>query len=255
MYRIFQKILIRFIKLFLVEQENLKLYGTQYGGMVIQESEDLRESYILSAGSGEDLTFDIELINKFNCKIYLIDPTPRAIKYYQVIVNNFGSHKEKEYSGKGFEDPGVYDLSNVNKTNLKLIKKALFINDNLELNFYEPPNSEHVSYSLENWQGNYSKKSKSIIVKSITIKSIMRKEKIENISLLKLDIEGSEVEVLKNMLKDKIYPNQLAVEFSNLWNKQFKTTFKFIDIFIRLLKNGYQVVDIRRYPNFLFIRK
>ena len=141
------------------------------------------------------------------------------------------------------------------KTNLKLIKKALFINDNLELNFYEPPNSEHVSYSLENWQGNYSKKSKSIIVKSITIKSIMRKEKIENISLLKLDIEGSEVEVLKNMLKDKIYPNQLAVEFSNLWNKQFKTTFKFIDIFIRLLKNGYQVVDIRRYPNFLFIRK
>ena len=83
----------------------------------------------------------------------------------------------------------------------------------------------------------------------------MRKEKIENISLLKLDIEGSEVEVLKNMLKDKIYPNQLAVEFSNLWNKQFKTTFKFIDIFIRLLKNGYQVVDIRRYPNFLFIRK
>ena len=83
----------------------------------------------------------------------------------------------------------------------------------------------------------------------------MEKEKIQNISLLKLDIEGAEVEVLHNILKNKIYPLQLAVEFSNLWNNQFKTTFKFISIFIKLLVNGYQVVDIRRYPNILFIRK
>ena len=49
MYRIFQKILIRLIKLFLVEHENLKLYGTQYGGMIIQENEDLEKSNVLSA--------------------------------------------------------------------------------------------------------------------------------------------------------------------------------------------------------------
>ena len=255
MYRIFQKILIRLVKLFLVEHENLKLYGTQYGGMIIQENEDLEKSHVLSAGSGEDLTFDIELINKFNCRVYLIDPTPRAINYYKLIKNNFGSEKKKEYSGSGYENPSVYDLTSVNETNLKLIEKALFIKDNLELNFYEPPNSEHVSYSLTNWQGNYSRKTESIIVESITVKSIMEKEKIQNISLLKLDIEGAEVEVLHNILKNKIYPLQLAVEFSNLWNNQFKTTFKFISIFIKLLVNGYQVVDIRRYPNILFIRK
>ena len=103
--------------------------------------------------------------------------------------------------------------------------------------------------------GKLLKKTESIIVESITVKSIMEKEKIQNISLLKLDIEGAEVEVLHNILKNKIYPLQLAVEFSNLWNNQFKTTFKFISIFIKLLVNGYQVVDIRRYPNILFIRK
>ena len=79
MYRIFQKILIRLIKLFLVQHENLKLYGTQYGGMIIQENEDLEKSHVLSAGSGEDLTFDIELINKFNCRVFLIDPTQRQL--------------------------------------------------------------------------------------------------------------------------------------------------------------------------------
>ena len=118
MYRIFQKILIRLIKLFLVQHENLKLYGTQYGGMIIQENEDLEKSHVLSAGSGEDLTFDIELINKFNCRVFLIDPTPRAINYYKLVKNNFGSEKKKEYSGSGYENPSVYDLTSVNKSNL-----------------------------------------------------------------------------------------------------------------------------------------
>ena len=36
---------------------------------------------------------------------------------------------------------------------------------------------------------------------------------LQNIDILKLDIEGSEVNVLNSMFDDLIYPNQLLIEF------------------------------------------
>ena len=46
----------------------------------------------------------------------------------------------------------------------------------------------------------------------------MKKFNIKNIEMIKLDIEGSEVEVLDNMIEDKIFPNQILVEFDELNN-------------------------------------
>ena len=42
-------------------------------------------------------------------------------------------------------------------------------NDYEEIKFYEPPNKEHVSYSISDWQNNY-KNSNFIKVKTITVK-------------------------------------------------------------------------------------
>ena len=44
---------------------------------------------VVSAGVVEDISFDIELMNNFQAKLFLIDPTPRAISYIQKIINNF----------------------------------------------------------------------------------------------------------------------------------------------------------------------
>ena len=85
--------------------------------------------------------------------------------------------------------------------------------------------------------------------------SIILDEKIDEISLLKLDIEGAEIPVVSKMLKDNILPNQIAVEFSDLMNKQFFTTLKFIGIFITIIFKGYKLANIDRYPNLLFIKK
>ena len=38
------------------------------------------ESIIYSVGVGEDISFDLLLSDKYNCNIYLIDPTKRAEK-------------------------------------------------------------------------------------------------------------------------------------------------------------------------------
>ena len=63
--------------------------GTIYGGYDIC-IDNLDNPNIISCGLGEDATFDIDMINKFNAKVIAIDPTPRALKHYNNIKENFG---------------------------------------------------------------------------------------------------------------------------------------------------------------------
>ncbi len=256
LYQYFLKVILKIFRVFLLDKRlDSKLYGTNYGGMIIADHSSLQNSVILSAGTGEDLTFDIELINKYQCQIILIDPTPRAIDYYELITSHFGSNSTKTYSDKGYELPEVYDLRKVDHYNLKLIKYALHHENNLDIKFYAPPVDDHVSYSITNFRSNYSEDSPHIIVKTKTINSIIAEEKINEISLIKLDIEGAEIPVIYKMLRDKIYPFQIAVEFGDLMNKKFVKTFKFLKLFTFIILKGYKLANFDRYPNFLFVKK
>ena len=61
------------------------------------------------------------------------------------------------------------------------------------------------------------------------------------IDLLKLDIEGSEIDVLNQMLDDKIFPKYLCIEFDLLLKrKDFNNSTK--EIVERLQKNGYKIL-------------
>ena len=86
------------------------------------------------------------------------------------------------------------------------------------LKFYKQDNPNYVSQSLENnmFGNNYE------IIKVDTIKNIMNELNHNNIDLLKLDIEGSECDVLDKMLDDNILPKYLCIEFDLLLkNKDF----------------------------------
>ena len=135
LYQYFLNALLKVFKNFSRKNFNYKLYGTNYGGMIIAEHDSLDYSTIVSAGSGEDLTFDIELINKYQCKVLLIDPTPRAIEYYRLITKHFGNSAKNNYVDSGYELPDVYDLTKVNFENLKLLEYALYHEDNLDIKF------------------------------------------------------------------------------------------------------------------------
>lgn len=54
------------------------------------------------------------------------------------------------------------------------------------------------------------------IVEVNSIKNIMEENNHTHIDLLKLDIEGAEIETLNQMLDDKIYPTYVLVEFDLL---------------------------------------
>ena len=83
------------------------------------------------------------------------------------------------------------------------------------LKFYKQDNPNYVSQSLENnmFGINYD------IVKVDTIKNIMNELNHNNIDLLKLDIEGSECDVLDKMLDDNILPKYLCIEYDLLIKK------------------------------------
>ncbi len=235
--------------------KNIIYLGSDYGGWSLLDDFSLNEKYIISAGLGEDASFDIEMINKYNCKVIIIDPTPRAIEHYNQIIKNSGKQKITEYTENGKQNISSYELTSINNSNFILVKNALYNTDNKELKFFSPPNKNHVSHSLNNWQNNYELNSEFILVKTITVKSILEKFNIKHLELIKLDIEGSEVEVIKNMFESNIFPKQILIEFDEL-NKFSKISLdRFFNIHNKILSYGYKIIKTdSEFPNFLYIK-
>ena len=66
------------------------LIGTEYGGWLLNLDLVPRESTIISAGVGEDISFDTFLIDQKDCKVIGIDPTPKShlfIENYENLHN------------------------------------------------------------------------------------------------------------------------------------------------------------------------
>jgi hypothetical protein len=106
-----------------------------------------------------------------------------------------------------------------------------------------------VSYSALNLQHT----AESIRVRSSTVQSLLTELRVERISLLKLDIEGAEYEVLRSMLADGILPAQLLVEFDEV--NQPRTPWFWVELLriIRQLRRaGYRLV-FRERSNYLFV--
>ena len=235
---------------------NIIYIGSDYGGWSFQENKNLENKFIISAGLGEDASFDVELINKYNCKVIIVDPTPRAIDHYNQIIKNSGTPKKHSYKEGGKQIISSYDLTNINNKNLILIKKGLYNSDNEELKFFAPPNKSHVSHSIIDWQNDYKKKTEFINIKTITVRSILKEFDIQSLEMLKLDIEGSEIEALDLMINEKILPNQILVEFDEL-NKINEIAIKrFSDIHQKLLLKEYELIKTNsKFPDFLYIKK
>ena len=242
-------------KLNFKKREGIIFLGTKYGGWSFFDNKNLINKYIISAGLGEDASFDIELINKYKCKIIVVDPTPRAIRHYNEIINNAGNSKIKPYNNEGKQNVDSYDLKSINKKNFILIDSALYDVSNKKIKFYSPPNKNHVSHSIINFQNKYQKNTDFIMVNTITLKKIIEKFNITNLEMIKLDIEGAEIEVIENMRYIKIYPNQILVEIDEK-NKIDKISVeRFNKINNLLIKNNYELIDTEnQFPNFLYLK-
>jgi hypothetical protein len=229
---------------------NLTHVGTLYGGYDIFDKY-LDKPNIISCGLGEDASFDIDMINKYNSKIISVDPTPRAKDHYAEIKKNFGKKNIKNYDESGRLNINSYDLRKVNENNFIFLDKAIWSNNNDQLKLYYPSKKDHVSLSITS-----SKKDKKyyLTAKTINYISIIKNYNLDHVDVLKLDIEGAELEVLEDVLKIKNLPRQILVEYDISKKLSIKSKFILNNLHNRICQK-YRLIDINNKGDFLYILK
>ena len=239
-----------------VVENNLPLIslGSKYGRKTFCEVFPIdKKLQVISAGVGEDITFDIEFLNKYNAVIILVDPTPVAIQHFEMIQKRLGLDSIDQYSPTSRQSVNSYNLTRVTKDNLIMLPHALWKDQDL-LHFYLPPDdSRDSSGSINSIHNFYRASEKRITVETTTVPNIYRDYNFDGIDILKLDIEGSALEVLLSMFLDRIYPAQILLEIDEIHFPSFRSRYRAFKLFKILKKSEYVIVH-QDSCDFTFIR-
>lgn len=190
-----------------------ELIGGNYGGKIVDLSLiSPRKSVIISVGIGEDINFDVEMIKQKKCLIVGIDPTEKSKKF----------------------------IANKKNQNFIFFPYALVKESfrDKKIKIYKNTNPNYVSESIYEHHHSVSKKD-YYFADIIRLSEIFNK--YNNISVLKMDIEGSEYDLLNDsktlfLLEKKKIP-QLICEFHHFCSSyKIQDTKKCIE---NLKKVGY----------------
>ena len=228
--------------------------GSEYGGWKLVPPQDANEvSEILSFGLGEDASFDIEVCDLFNSRVHICDPTPRAIMHFNQICENFGNSKSEAYSKTGKQSIDSYPLSNTDHASMIFLPLAIWKATGI-IRLYFPTSRESVSMSINFDEHNQQSSENFLDVKSIRVKELIELLDIEKIELVKLDIEGAELEVLKDMLESGVFPRQILTEFDFLLSPKASSLLRFFQVQLSLRKSRYRMFAYEYPRNFSYIR-
>jgi FkbM family methyltransferase len=156
--------------------------GSTYGGYRLCLDGVGASSVVYSVGIGEDISFDLALIERAGCVVHGFDPTPRSIAWVaaQRLPANFVMHPW-----------GLADYDGV-------------------ASFLPPLNSSHVSHTL--LQGADDSRPR-IELPVRRLATIMQELGHTRIDVLKMDIEGAEYSVIDALVASEIRPRQILLEF------------------------------------------
>lgn len=178
--------------------------GSGYGGWIVPDDLLGPGALCVTAGVGEDTTFDEALLDR-GCRVHAVDPTPRALAHVQ----------SREYGDAFTMHPvGLW-------------------NEDTELRFYAPSDPSHVSHSVVNLQ----RTSDYFIARVVRLGTLLDAIGVEHVDLLKLDIEGAEFPVLEDLLDGGLRPTVLCVEFD-----QPATLREMLGALRRLRATGYRLL-------------
>jgi FkbM family methyltransferase len=228
---------------------SLKRYGTTYGGFYYPEKlEGLNESSIIyCVGAGEDISHDIMLASQLNTKVYIFDPTPRAIDHVNHVISVINGEQEPSMSSRiGGGAPEIYweyikkyNINEANGGNLILHPYGIFTCNDV-LNFYSPSNEEFVSHSLIR-EMKSDKCTIKVPVKRLD--TVMAELGHSSIDLLKLDVEGCECDVINQMIGGNILPKYLSIDFDLGWHgERLKDANKCVNTINNLKAAGYNIL-------------
>lgn len=225
---------------FFILKEEMKRYGTSYGGYYLPEPLPLnKDSVIYSFGAGEDISFDVELAYATGAKVHIFDFTPRAIQHVNTVKDFYDDRllisPSKRYGGGDKSYLTRLVMNRVESEQLVLHPYGLFTED-CSLPFYFPENPEYVSLSAKR----EGKSDKTLIAPVKSLETIMLELKHDHIDVLKLDIECVELEVLDQLLRSDIRPRFLAVDFDSARSGKSREC---VDMVKRLDSAGYKILN------------
>jgi len=227
--------------------------GTAYGGWTFVDSDDLNAATVISCGLGTDASFDVEFAARYQGRVIVVDPTPNAILHFAHIMARVGKPATTAYCQKGNQVAEAYDLSAVGAANLELVPQALW-SESKTMRFYAPP-GDGVSYSLGNFLNGYRTDTPYIEVDAVPLDALMRRLGLAGIPLLKLDIEGAEIEVVQDLMAKQIYPRQILIEYDELSRPSAHTKQRIESAHRALRANGYTLIHDDGKMNFLYMRE
>jgi FkbM family methyltransferase len=156
--------------------------GSDYGGWPVAVEHLPARPVVYSFGVGEDISFDLAIIDRFDAIVHAFDPTPRSQGWLsrQTLPAGFQFHP----IGIAGEDGSV--------------------------EFFPPADGGHVSFSNA---PSAAQVADPIVAEVCAIDTIARRLDDMLPDILKMDVEGFEYEVVKSLVRTDIRPTQLLIEF------------------------------------------
>ena len=160
----------------------LERFGSDYGGYWLDASMTRPGAVVYSLGIGQDISFDVSLIERFGVDVEAFDPTPKVKKWLdsQSLPRQFHFHEAGIAAHDGKET------------------------------FYLPPREDWVSHSVIQAR-QYG--TESVHFPVMRLSTAMKLQGHSQIDILKMDIEGAEYAVIEDIVREKIPVMQLLVEF------------------------------------------
>jgi FkbM family methyltransferase len=164
-------------------RREVDVIGSEYGAWGVDLTLLDQDSIVYSIGVGEDVTFDMGLIEAINCDVYAFDPTPMAIDWIvrQPLPQKFHFHPI-----------GVSSSDN-------------------EAEFQIPPKIGWHSFSISADPG--AKQTGNVRCPVRRISTLMAQFGHDYLDLIKMDVEGFEYAVLADMIATGVRPKMLLIEF------------------------------------------
>lgn len=183
----------------------------RYGGWWFAPAGLSRESVVYSLGVGEDVGFDLALIERFGASVHAFDPTPGAVEWVKSRQLPAAFH---------FHQLGIADFDGVAQ-------------------FSAPVAEGNVCFTLLEREGG---RGPSIEAEVRRLPTILAELGHDHIDLLKMDIEGAEYTVIPDLVRSGIPVRQILVEFHHRFrNVGNERTREAVEM---LLASGFRILHI-----------
>ncbi|MBN1848824.1 MAG: FkbM family methyltransferase [Deltaproteobacteria bacterium] len=162
--------------------DTLTYIGTDWGGWTVDLDLIPSGSTVLSAGLANDFSFDVELIRRKGCFVVGVDPTGLAQDAYSY----FQTHGILPRNRFSFVQKALYGETG----------KIIRLGGAAKTVFYQGEGGE--------------------TAETVSLRDLL--DQFQNISVLKMDIEGSEYSVLQHT--DQLKVPQICIEFHHWLNRE-----------------------------------